>query len=88
MSKTYSIYLEPRAEKELGKVPADAFSKIDKIILSLSKNPRPFGVKKLDEDVHRVRVGDWRVLFAILDAESRIVILRVARRSEKTYKNN
>ena len=86
MSRIYQVVLEPRAEKELDKVPLDVFRKIDKAILDLSKNPRPFGVKKLDECIHRIRVGDWRVLFSIFDKEGHVVVLRVARRSEKTYR--
>ena len=86
MNKVYEIILEHRAERELDKVPAEIFAKIDKAILALSKNPRPFGVKKLDETLHRIRIRDWRVIYTIMDKEMRIVILRVARRNEKTYK--
>ena len=67
-------------------VPQEVFPKIDKAILGLSKNPRPFGVKKLDENIHRIRVGDWRIIFSIFDKESRLVVLSVVRRNEKTYK--
>jgi mRNA interferase RelE/StbE len=86
VGKVYELFLEPRAQKELDRVPATDFSKIDRAILSLSKNPRPFGVKKLDEQIHRVRVQDWRILYAIFDREARVVVLRVKRRNEKTYK--
>ncbi len=86
MAKFYEVLLEPRAQKELDKVPSAAFSKLDAAILSLAKNPRPFGAKKLDEKLHRIRVGDWRVLYALLDKETRVVVLRIARRNEQTYK--
>lgn len=86
MSKLYEVLLEPRAEKELDKVPAALLPKIDKTILALAKNPRPFGVKKMDQAIHRIRIGDWRVLFAILDDKACVIILRIVRRNEKTYK--
>lgn len=86
MSGSYSLFLEPRAQKELDRVSAADFKKIDKAIQLLAKEPRPFGIKKLDENIHRIRVGDWRVLYAIFDRDSRIIVLRVARRNEKTYK--
>ncbi len=86
MGKVYGVLLEPRAQKELDKVPAEVFPKIDKAILAFAKNPRPFGTKKLDEKLHRIRVGDWRILYAIFDKEARVIVLRVARRSEKTYR--
>jgi mRNA interferase RelE/StbE len=87
VSKVYEVLLEPRARKELDKVPTEAFSKIDRAILALAQNPRPFGAKKLDKKLHRIRVGDWRILYAIFDTETRIVILRVVRRNEKTYRS-
>ena len=86
MAGPYQIFLEPRAERELDKVPPREFSKIDKAILSLGTNPRPFGVKKLDDKLYRIRVGDWRVIYAIFDKESKLVILRAARRNERTYR--
>ena len=86
MPGQYHIFLEPGAERELDKVPAIEFSKIDKAILKLGFNPRPFGVKKLDEKLHRIRLGDWRVIYAIFDKESKVVVLHVVRRNERTYK--
>ena len=87
MPKSYRLEILHKVEKELDDVPDRFFSKIDKCIQSLSSNPRPFGVQKLDKELHRIRVGDFRVIYAILENESKIVIFRVARRSEKTYKN-
>lgn len=86
MKKVYEVILEPRAERDLDKVQGDVFLKIDKAILALSKNPRPFGVKKLDEKLYRFRVQDWRLIYAIFDKEAKILILRIVRRNEKTYK--
>lgn len=85
--KPYDVVLYRKAEKELDSVPADYFPKVDKAIRSLSHNPRPFGSKKLDRDLYRIRVGAWRVIYTVEDAEHRIAILHVGRRSEKTYKN-
>ena len=86
MSKVYEVRLEPRAQKELDEIPGKVFAKIDKAVFGLARNPRPFGVKKLDEKIHRIRVQDWRILYAIFDQEARVVILRLKRRNEKTYK--
>jgi len=35
----------------------------------------------------RVRVGDCRIIYQIEDAEETIVLVRVARRGERTYKD-
>ena len=86
MSAVYEVVLHPRTEKELNKIPREIFLKIDQAIRGLSGNPRPFGVKKLEGDLHRIRMGPWRIVYAILDGERRVVILHVTRRNERTYK--
>lgn len=87
MSAAYEVLLHPRARRELDKIPKEIFSRIDKAIWELRLHPRPVGVKKLDENLHRIRLGDWRIIYAISDREHHVVILRVVRRSEKTYRN-
>lgn len=87
MEASYEVILRPQAEKELNKVPGDIFPKIDRAIRGLGENPRPFGVKKLEDHLHRIRVGDWRIIYAIFDRERQVAILRVTRRSERTYRH-
>ncbi len=86
MSNAYEIILQGGVRRELEKVPQDIRRKIDKVIFGLRENPRPFGVKKLEENLHRVRIGNCRVIYAIFDREQQIVILHVVRRTERTYK--
>ena len=35
--------------------------------------------------MHRVRVGDWRVIYEIDDASLVVRIARIVRRNERTY---
>ncbi len=86
MPKSYRLDIASKAQKELDDVPSSLFSKIDKQIKSLAQNPRPFGVKKLDNELYRIRIGNFRVIYAILEKFEKVVILRVVRRSEKTYR--
>lgn len=53
----------------------------------LSENPRPIGSLKIEDDAYRIRVGSWRIIYSIADREREILILRIARRSESTYKD-
>jgi len=50
----------------------------------LAKTPRPTGVKKLEgEPVRwRIRVGDWRVIYAIDDGRQVVDIVYVRHRSK------
>jgi len=55
--------------------------------MALGIEPRPPGVVKLaGSDLWRVRVGDLRVVYLIDDAEHLVGVLKVARRSESTYR--
>ena len=83
----YDIVLLPRAKRELDRTPREVFHRIDAAIRALRETPRPFGIQKLEDDLHRIRIGDWRILFDILDSAQRIVIYRIVRRSETTYKH-
>ena len=49
--------------------------------------PRPPGATKLVEtEFWRLRVGALRVIYAIDDVGTLVIVLRVARRSESTYR--
>ena len=83
---TYELLLARSAQRELDDLPREAFRLVDPAVWALRDTPRPFGVKKLDRDIHRARIGPWRVVYAIRDQERQVVILRIARRSERTYR--
>jgi mRNA interferase RelE/StbE len=53
-------------------------------IEALAIDPRPDGSKKLHatDEVWRVRVGPYRVLYRISDPELVVVVIRVAHRRE------
>jgi mRNA interferase RelE/StbE len=60
---------------------------IDKTILSLSSNPRPYGSKKLTEkEGYRIRAGNYRILYTVDDKAKVIVIYRIKIKGKSTYK--
>lgn len=67
--KTYKVVLTKSAEKELSKLPSTVISKIVPELQSLENLPRPTGCKKLKgfENLWRIRVGDYRVIYSIED---------------------
>ncbi len=81
----YEIEIIPRAKKELDKLPLREFKRVDSVIWPLSNEPRPYGVKRLKKAIYRIRAGDWRIIYMILDKDKRIIIGKIARRSEHTY---
>lgn len=80
----YSVLLESRAERDLRRLPADIFRRVIEEIKSLAQEPRPSGCRKLAGSVsdYRVRVGDYRILYEVLDGTREVRIYRVRNRSE------
>ncbi|MBL7065673.1 MAG: type II toxin-antitoxin system RelE/ParE family toxin [Anaerolineae bacterium] len=75
-----------RLKRELRRIPVADRPRIVKAMQSLAKNPRPDGIKQLAPGVYRLRVGRYRVIYKVLDDEQLVLIGRVARRSEATYR--
>ncbi len=79
----YRLKIIAQAQKDLDAFGAKTFEKIKHKILSLSRNPRPFGALKLTaEGGYRIRVGDYRVLYRIDDKLNEVIIYRVKHRRE------
>jgi len=83
----YEIRLRRAAQKELDAFSGRDYKMLARTISSLEQNPRPPGVKKLaDSGLWRVRIGPYRIVYAIDDGNKLVTIVRVARRKEGTYK--
>ena len=81
------VELSPAAQRQLRRLPPGEAARLRGPILSLAIDPRPPGTMKLaGTDFWRLRVGDLRVIYDIEDDDRLIVVLRVARRSESTYR--
>ena len=79
----YSVEIVPKAEKEYLNLPQSVKKRFQEIILSLEKDPRPFGSKKLREtDYYRLRSGDYRIVYSIDDKSRVVKILSVGHRKE------
>lgn len=82
--KKYDIRYARSAEKELEQLPAIMVQRIHKAILHLADNPRPLGSIKLKgfKDKHRIRVGDYRVLYEIHDAIVTVLVVQITHRKD------
>ena len=82
----YKITFAQSARKELEKPDNVVVNRIISKIEQLSKNPRPFGCRKLKgfENLWRIRVGDYRVVYRIFDDEQ-IVDVVVVRHRKQIY---
>jgi len=79
----YTVRLKPRAERELDRLPLAVARRIWHKLLALEKEPRPRGAIKLEgTDGHRIRIGDYRVVYLVDDRERVVDVIRIAHRRE------
>jgi mRNA interferase RelE/StbE len=81
----YRVELTPRAQRELDDIGSNELERILAAVQELGKNPRPHGVRKLRGPIHRIRSGDWRIIYAVFDKDRLVLVGKIARRSERTY---
>lgn len=85
--RSWRVELAPAAQRQLRRLPPGDAARLRGPILALAFDPRPPGSTKLaGTDFRRVRVVDLRVIYLVVDGDRLVVILRVARRSEGTYR--
>lgn len=83
----YVLKLHRDVEKQLSHIPGKQQERVVKAMRSLRTEPRPPGSKHLDDVLYRIRVGQYRIIYAVFDQEVVVVVCKVARRTEKTYRD-
>lgn len=80
----YRIEVKPQAEKALARIPNPHRRRVAKAIDSLARVPRPSGCVKLAgaDDAYRLRVGDYRIVYQIVDRVLVVYVIRVAHRKD------
>jgi mRNA interferase RelE/StbE len=69
----------------LSKLPVSIVNKVATVIDDLASNPRPFGAKKLEaqkNELWRVRVGDYRIVYSIEDVVKVLEIQKIGHRKD------
>lgn len=83
----YRVEISPAAQRQLRRLPPGDAARLRGPILALAIEPHPAGVAKLaGTDFWRLRVGDLRIVYMVDEASRLVVVLKVARRSESTYR--
>jgi len=80
---SYSIAILRRAQKELSDLPHESYGRVRDAIRELAAEPRPSGSKKLTgRDGWRIRVGPYRVIYEINDANRSVTVLHIGHRRD------
>ncbi|MGD0177215.1 MAG: type II toxin-antitoxin system RelE/ParE family toxin [Candidatus Bathyarchaeia archaeon] len=75
------VFLSRKAAKALRETSSDVRRRLEEKISELSRTPYPAGCRKLRgaPNAYRVRVGDYRILYATLTKDE-ILVFKIARR--------
>jgi len=83
----YAIVFARSARKELQALDPTIARRVLRRIEALAAAPRPSGCKKLEgsDNLWRIRIGDWRVIYAIDDGK-RLVDVSAVRHRRDAYR--
>jgi mRNA interferase RelE/StbE len=80
----YSITFARSARKELEALPNSLITRIFNKIEALNSKPRPHQCRKLQgfNDLWRIRIGDYRVIYSIDDVKEAVDVIAIRHRRQ------
>lgn len=80
----YDVQIMPKAQRDLDGFSGKLLARLEDAIIGLYDEPRPQNSKKLSGggSKWRIRVGDYRVLYEIEEAQKVVNVYRIAHRRE------
>ena len=81
---SYRVEITSQAEKTLRKLDKASQRRIAARIDELAENPRPRDCKKLadQDDLWRIRVGNFRIVYQVLDRKLLVLVIRIGDRKD------
>ena len=79
----YDVRLHPQAARAFRRLQHTVRDRVAAAIDALADDPRPPGTTKLaGRDDYRIRVGDYRIVYAVDDGNHLVLIARIAHRRD------
>jgi mRNA interferase RelE/StbE len=79
----YSLVFRPSVSRDLKGVPPQDLKRILARIEALREDPRPAGSVKLSGlEYYRVRQGDYRIVYEIVDDQLIVIVVKIGHRRE------
>ena len=87
-SSHFEVVFSPKADKQLDDLSTSLQRRITQALEGLEPNPRPPGAIKLQgsDDLWRIRVGDYRIIYSIDDGKLLVLVVRLGH-CRDIYKN-
>jgi mRNA interferase RelE/StbE len=80
---SYSVLIKRSAAKEIDKLPTADRRRVVSKIAGLAREPRPAGCEKLSgEEKYRLRQGNYRILYEIIDRELIVTVVKEGNRRD------
>ncbi len=81
---TYRIEFAKQAAKQLKSLSTEEQQRIKIKIDALANTPRPDGVVKLtgEDNLYRIRVGNYRIIYCIQDNQLLVIVLKIGHRRD------
>ncbi len=81
-SRQWQVIVLRQPQRMLRRLPRDLAQRLRKALRELAADPRPAGARKLVGygNLFRVRVGDWRILYAIEDDRLVVIVTEIVPR--------
>ena len=79
---TYSVYLHPKAAKELQGLDEPLVSRIGESMMELRNSPTRVGKQLKGSKYWGLRVGDYGVIYQISEDTGKVVVLFIGHRSD------
>jgi len=83
----YTLKIHRNVEKQLQRAPKNQRERLVATMRSLREDPRPAGCFQLDDVLYRLRQGPYRIIYAVFDDDVVVVVCKVAKRAEDTYRD-
>jgi mRNA interferase RelE/StbE len=78
----YSVFLHPKADKSLRKLPSEDEKRIRENIYELQRNPAEKGERLSGSKYYKLRTGDYRIIYKIVETGKKVIIVFVGHRSK------
>ena len=89
----YKVYVLPQAWREIKQLPGNMRQRVKRAIDGLSHDPRPSrsikldtsGLPQVEMELRRLRIGRWRIVYAVTESEMYVDVLAIRKRPPYDY---
>jgi mRNA interferase RelE/StbE len=84
----YRLKITREVQRQVDRLPGNMRQRVKRTIAALAFDPRPSSAEELGEELAgfwRIKLDDYRIIYSVYDDVVIVEIVRVIRRTAKTY---